>query len=93
MQYTVSCSHTTWRYPSGDKTSAHFNWDLRAKYVDDLTIVEIIQRYSFSLLPIKLIAEHGMQLNGPECKDKLCLLSSSGTCPFQQPPYSSMACP
>ena len=48
------------------------NWNLRAKYVDDLTIVEIIQRYSFSMLPIianeigTFSAEHGMRSNGPK---------------------------
>ena len=53
------------------------NWNLRAKYVDDLTIVEIIQRCSFSMLPIianeigTFAVEHGMRLNGPKCKDML----------------------
>ena len=48
------------------------NWNLRAKYVDDLTIVEIIERYSFSMLPIianeigTFSAEHGLRLNGPK---------------------------
>ena len=53
------------------------NWNLRAKYVDDLTIVEIIHRYSFSMLPTvaneisTFTAEHDMRLNGPKCKDVL----------------------
>ena len=53
------------------------NWNLRAKYVDDLTIVEIIQRYSCSMLPIianeigTFSEEHGMRLNDPKCKDIL----------------------
>ena len=53
------------------------NWNLRAKYVDDLTIVEIIERYSFSMLPTianeigTFSAEHGMRLNGSKCKDML----------------------
>ena len=73
------------------------NWNLRAKYVDDLTIVEVIQRYSFSMLPIianeigTFSAEHGMRLNGLNVK--ISLLISSGTSPFQQTQYSSMACP
>ena len=73
------------------------NWNLKAKYVDDLTIVEIIQGYSFGILPIianeigTFTAEHGMRLNGPKCKDML--MSSSGRSPFQRHKYSSMACP
>ena len=73
------------------------NWNLRAKYVDDLTVVEVIQRYSFSMLPIianeigTFSAEHGMRLNGLNVK--ISLLISSGTSPFQQTQYSSMACP
>ena len=53
------------------------NWNLRAKYVDYLTIVETIQRYSFSMLPIianeigTFTAEHGIRSNGPKCKDML----------------------
>ena len=53
------------------------NWNLRAKYVDDLNIIEIIQRYSFSMLPITaneigtFSVEHGMRLNGPKCKNML----------------------
>ena len=53
------------------------NWNLKAKYVDDLTIVEIIQRCSFNMLPIianeigTFAMEHGMRLNGPRCKDML----------------------
>ena len=74
----------TWRYPSGDKLALILfavlvnkltsNWNLRAKYVDDQKIVEIIQRYSFSMLPTiakeicTFSAEHGMRLNGPKCK-------------------------
>lgn len=52
-------------------------WNIRAKYVDDLTVVEIIPRCSPSVLPyiagdICLFAsEHGMRLNPTKCKEML----------------------
>ena len=52
-------------------------WNLRAKYVDDLTIVEVISRTSTSMLPViansisMFASQHGVQLNGAKCKDML----------------------
>ena len=66
------------------------NWNVIAKYIDDVTIVEIIQRYSFSMLPIvaseisTFAAEHGIRLNGPKCKDML--IEFLRYKPFQTPP-------
>ena len=52
-------------------------WNLRAKYVDDLTIVEVIPRTSMSMLPViansisTFASQHGMRLNSAKCKDML----------------------
>lgn len=52
-------------------------WNLRAKYVDDLTIIEVIPRTSKSMLPVitnsvsTFASQHGMRLNGAKCKDML----------------------
>ena len=52
-------------------------WNLRAKYVDDSTIVEAIQITSMSMLPViansisTFSSQHGMRLNGDKCKDIL----------------------
>ena len=52
-------------------------WNLRAQYVDNLTIVEVIPRTSRSMLPIiansisTFASQHRMQLNGAKCKDML----------------------
>ena len=52
-------------------------WNLRAKYEDDLTIIEVIPRTSMSMLPViansvsTFASQHGMRLNGAKCKDML----------------------
>ena len=53
------------------------NWNLRAKYVDDLTVVEVIPKISISMLPVianeinTFASQHGMRFNGAKCKDML----------------------
>ena len=50
-------------------------WKIRAKYVDDLSVVEIIPRCSTSFLPFiardicTYATEHGMRLNPVKCKE------------------------
>ena len=51
------------------------DWKIRAKYVDDLSVVEIIPRCSTSFLPFiaryicTYATEHGMRLNPVKCKE------------------------
>ena len=50
-------------------------WKIRAKYVDDLSVVEIIPRCSISVLPFiardisSYASQHGMRLNPVKCKE------------------------
>ena len=50
-------------------------WKIRAKYVDDLSVVEIMPRCSTSFLPFiardicTYATEHGMRLNHVKCKE------------------------
>ena len=65
-------------------------WNLRAKYVDDLTIVEVISRTSMSMLPViansisTFASQHGKRLNGAKCKDML--IDFLKYKPFSTPP-------
>ena len=51
------------------------HWKIRAKYVDNLLVGEIIPRCSISFLPFiprdicTYASEHGMRLNPVECKE------------------------
>ena len=50
-------------------------WKIRAKYVDDLSVVEVIPRCSTSFLPFiardicTYATKHGMRLNPVKCKE------------------------
>ena len=50
-------------------------WKIMAKYIDDLSVVEIMPRCSTSVLPFiardiaSYVSEHGMRLNPVKCKE------------------------
>ena len=52
-----------------------FDWKTRVKYVDDLSVLEIIPRCSTSMLPFlardicSYASSHGMKLNPSKCKE------------------------
>ena len=70
-------------------------WNTRAKYVDDLTVVEIIPRCSPSVLPYiagdicHYASEHGMRLNPTKCKEMF--IDFLHYKPHHPPPCNSLA--
>ena len=53
------------------------NWQGRIKFVDDTSVLEVIPRFSPSLLPIavkdiaEFAASRGMELNSKKCKEMM----------------------
>ena len=83
--YLMHAIHWTWRPPIGDKTRHKTlcchdndlirNWQLRTKYVDDVTILEVIPSKSLRILDIAVrdihdySVSHRMKFNPKECNE------------------------